>query len=121
MGAKMNQGTQARIDRGEDDSSLSWRAQLARAIKEPEHRTLYGFKHEGAWRVPRFQFYDGRPMPGVSVVFPRLLNTVTPVAVEAWFTTPTMELVMGDRPVSPRDWLLAGGDPIEVGTLAALL
>lgn len=84
-------------------------------------RTLYGFKHEGAWRVPRFQFYHDRPVPGVATVFPRLPDTVTPIAVETWFTTPTMELVSEDQALSPREWLIAGGDPTTVATLAAFV
>ncbi len=95
--------------------------QESRVRQRLADRTLYGFKHEGVWRVPRFQFYHDRPVPGVAAVFPRLPDTVTPIAVETWFTTPTMELVSGDHALSPREWLITGGDPTAVATLAAFL
>ncbi len=95
--------------------------QESRVRQRLANRTLYGFKHEDAWRVPRFQFYDDRLVPGVATVFPRLADTITPVAVETWFTIPTMELVLDGQPMSPRDWLIAGGDPTVVGRLAAFL
>ncbi len=95
--------------------------QESRVRQRLANRTLYGFKHEDTWRVPRFQFYDNRLVPGVAAVFPHLSDTITPVAVETWFTIPTMELVLEDQPMSPRDWLVAGSDPAVVGRLAAFL
>lgn len=95
--------------------------QESRVRQRLADRTLYGFKHEGAWRVPRFQYYRDGLVPGVAAVFPRLPAAITPVAVGTWFTTPTMELVAEGRPMSPRDWLTAGGDPSVVGNLAELL
>lgn len=83
--------------------------------------TLYGFKHDGTWRLPRMQFDDNGAIPGLGIVFPRLSRTINPLAVSAWFTQPTMELIQSGQPVSPRDWLRSGEDPAVVADLAALL
>jgi len=106
---------------GTGDAARLLGVQESRVRQRLAERTLYGFKYEGAWRVPRFQYYHDGLVPGGAAVFPRLPAAITPVAVWTWFTTPTMELVAQGQPVSPRDWLIAGGDPSVVGNLAALL
>ena len=77
--------------------------------------------HDGvAWRLPLFQLDDlGRQLvPGLAVVAPRLAN-VHPVAVARWFTLPHPDLAdKQGRPISPRAWLLGGGDPEAVARLA---
>lgn len=86
-------------------------------------RTLYGIKRTAGWRLPRFQFAEDRPLPGLEVVLARLRPEVHPLVLYRWFTTPNPDLVdgEGEDPVSPRDWLLAGGDPATVGELAVAL
>jgi hypothetical protein len=76
-----------------------------------EH-TLYGVRLDGAWRLPLFQFSDdGRGIvPGFGELAPAFAG-LHPVDVATWFTTPHVDLVVGeDIRVSPRDWLLGGGD-----------
>ena len=93
-------------------------------------RTLYGLHQGRTWRLPLFQFQvEGRDgvrtlkgvVPSIEQVFPALSPELHPVAVWRWFTSPSSELVAGeatDKPVSPRDWLLAGHDPKPVANLA---
>lgn len=57
-------------------------------------------------------------MPSLDVVAPRLAH-VDPLAVARWFTLPHPDLVDNEgRPISPRAWLLGGGDPQAVAALA---
>ena len=86
-------------------------------------RTLYGVKDRGNWRLPRFQFEEGRLVPNVGSVFARLRNGLHPVGVWRWFTTANPDLVVGEdeTPVSPLDWLRAGFDAATVADLAAEL
>ena len=82
--------------------------------------TLIAVKDGSAWRLPLFQLDDlGQQLvPGLAAVAPRLAG-VHPVAVARWFTLPHPDLVDDDgNPVSPRAWLLGGGDPAEVAALA---
>ena len=82
--------------------------------------TLIAVKDGAAWRLPLFQLDDtGQQLvPGLATVAPRLAN-VHPVAVARWFTLPHPDLVDEDgQSISPRAWLLGGGDPAEVATLA---
>jgi hypothetical protein len=81
--------------------------------------SLYGLKRADGWRLPRFQFADGRLVPGIERVLPHLDRALHPLAVVRWFEQPDPDLEIDDAPVSPRAWLLAGGDPAPVATLAA--
>jgi hypothetical protein len=93
-------------------------------------RSLYGIRRGRNWLLPLFQFQvedrqRGRAVkgvvPNVEQVFPALSPELHPVSVWRWFTSPSTELVSDeapDRPVSPRDWLLAGRDPRPVADLA---
>ncbi len=83
--------------------------------------TLYGFKDEGAWHVPALQFHRDALLPGLAEVARRIPRTLHPLAVVSWLTAPTPDLALNGRPASPRDWLLAGGDPAVAAALAAEL
>ena len=81
---------------------------------------LVAVKHGAAWCLPLFQLDDlGQHLvPSLDVVAPRLAH-VDPLAVARWFTLPHADLVDYEgRPISPRAWLLGGGDPQEVAALA---
>jgi hypothetical protein len=75
-------------------------------------RTLYGVRVDGSWRLPLFQFTDDGQsiIPGFGELVP-LVEGLHPVDVATWFVMPNVDLVVGeDAHVSPRDWLLGGGD-----------
>lgn len=88
-------------------------------------RTLYGLEVDDEWWLPVFQFEDkGGLVPNIDRVFPRLNESLSPIAVLHWFTTPTPDLAAAetnDEPVSPIAWLRLGLDPEEVAELAAQL
>lgn len=81
-------------------------------------RSLYGFKHRGAWLVPAFQLDRGGLLPGLAAVVRQLSPRLHPVAVSRWFTTPNQDLVLGGDTVSPAVWLAAGAPVEPVSELA---
>ncbi|MGH2356278.1 MAG: DNA-binding protein [Chloroflexota bacterium] len=81
--------------------------------------TLYGVKHTGSWRLPRFQFDGDRLVPGIEHIFPSLEPGMHPLAITRWFTAPDPDLALDGIALSPRDWLLAGGDPQMVAAITA--
>ncbi len=83
--------------------------------------SLYGIRLESGWRIPRFQLDGERLLPGIGEVVAELDPELHPAAVYAWFMTPNPDLVaekLGDRPLSPRDWLRGGFPPRDVAELA---
>lgn len=82
-------------------------------------RSLYGFKHRGAWRVPSFQFQGRKSVPGLDEAVRALPPSLHPVAASRWFTTPTVDLELDGEAVSPLAWLAAGGSPERAANLAS--
>jgi hypothetical protein len=85
-------------------------------------RQMYGIRQSRGWLLPIFQFGEHGLVPGFDRVLPRLDPHLHPLSVVGWFTTPKADLFQpGDpdeTPISPRDWLLSGGDPTNVAELA---
>src|SRR5215210_4416158 len=84
-------------------------------------RTLYGVKAGRENRLPAFQFEGGGEVPGIAEVLARMDRSVHPVAVFNWFVLPNADLYLDEDeagPVSPRHWLLSGGDPDVAACLA---
>jgi len=76
--------------------------------------TLYGVKVGRENRLPAFQFEGGKEVPGMGGVLRHVDRSVHPVALLNWFTLPNPDLHLDEeeeRMVSPRGWLLSGGDP----------
>ncbi|GAC1332168.1 MAG: hypothetical protein NVSMB13_20720 [Mycobacteriales bacterium] len=83
-------------------------------------RQLIGVRRPTGWALPAYQFgVDGQPLAGLGVVAAALPADAHPVAVARWFATPTPELAMSGRSLSPRDWLAGGGAPAAAARLAA--
>ena len=83
-------------------------------------RTVFGIKEGNAWRLPLFQLDDPgqRLVPGIEQVAPAWTG-VHPLPVRRWFLEPSNDLQdPSGAPVSPRTWLLTGGDPGVVAELA---
>ncbi len=73
-------------------------------------RSLYGFQAGGRWRLPGFQFDQGRLIPDLRRVLAALDPELHPLEVEHFFVTPDSELEAAgiDGPLAPRDWLRLG-------------
>jgi len=80
---------------------------------------LVGWKDHGGWRLPVWQFTDDDVLPGLGTVLAAVPDDQPALVVAAFMTTPQLDL--GDPPVTPRDWLLAGGDPARVASLMSVL
>ena len=110
-------------------------AETARRLHHRSHwvyagirkRRLYSlaFTAPAIRRLPLFQLgHPGRLVPHVANVFPQLDDTIHPVGVFNWFTSPNPDLVTrskGFKPISPREWLLREYSPDPVTQLAAAL
>lgn len=82
-----------------------------------KERSLYGIRTPKGHRLAAFQFAESGEVPNVGAVLRSLDQGLHPVAIENWFTLPDPDLYLGgyeERPVSPREWLLAGGSPAAV-------
>lgn len=95
-------------------------ARIRQRLKE---RTLFAIKSGGSWRLPLFQFAEGRELPGWGEVARKLPQGISPVAVAHWLVLPNVDLAVGEdeTPTSPRNWLLEGRSPLVVARLAQAL
>lgn len=82
---------------------------------------LAGWKDRGGWRLPAWQFAASGVLPGLDVVLRSVPSDQPPLVVAAFMTTPQSDLRINDEPATPRQWLLAGGDPTKVAALASML
>ena len=95
-------------------------ARIRQRLKE---RTLFAIKNGGSWRLPMFQFAEGRELPGWGEVAQKLPPGISPVTVANWLMLPNVDLAVGEdeTPTSPRKWLLEGRSPLAVAQLAEAL
>lgn len=73
----------------------------------------------GRRRLPLWQFTGSTTLPGLAQVVRALPPDEHPLGVLAFMTTPQAELELAGEPVTPEQWLRAGGDPAPVADLAA--
>lgn len=84
-------------------------------------RRLAGWKDQSGWRLPAWQFTKDGVLPGLDTVLAAVPADEPPLAVAAFMTHPQDQLVVAREAVTPREWLLAGGDPRPVAALAGTL
>jgi hypothetical protein len=73
-------------------------------------RALYAFKIGGGLRVPQWQFHGHDAIPGLRAVLAALPPELHPLEVAGLMTGPDPGLAVADEALSPRDWLIGGGD-----------
>lgn len=83
-------------------------------------RSLYGLKQGRSWRLPAFQLTNDGLVPNIGSVLQALPADLHPIALQRWFTSPSVDLVEppSEQPLSPRQWLCSGFDPSAVVELA---
>lgn len=86
-----------------------------------DEASLYGFKVNGRWRIPIFQFTETGLVPNINKVNATLDRDLHPVAVYCWFTSPDPELEIEGVVLSPLAWLKAGYGAETVCRIAASL
>jgi hypothetical protein len=102
------------------DLAARLRVDTSRIRQRLARHTLYGIKDGASWRIPLFQLDEaGRALvPGLPRVAPYWIGA-HPVEVARWFTLPHVDLEdVAGTSVSPRAWLLSGGDAGIVAALA---
>ena len=73
--------------------------------------TLLAQRRSDGWRLPRFQFPDGREPHGWSTVA-RAIPPGTPLLLaERVLTSPSPRLRLDGEALAPLEWLAQGGDP----------
>ncbi len=82
---------------------------------------LTGWKDRGGWRLPVWQFTDADVLPGLEAVLAEVPADQPPLVVAGFMTTRQLDLEVDGSPVTPRDYLLATGDPTPVVRLVAVL
>jgi hypothetical protein len=83
---------------------------------------LYAYKlTRGRPVYPDWQFQGKQVIPHLREVLAAVPARTHPVALYTFMTTPDSALLVGDRPLSPRQWLDAGGAPEPVRELAQTL
>jgi hypothetical protein len=81
-------------------------------------REMYSIRVGRSHRLPAWQFYGGRPLPGLRDVLGALPRGLHPATVEGFMSTPQEDLVLHGMTTTPRHWLAHGGDPLPVAALA---
>ena len=93
-----------------------------RVRQRVDERTLYGLHAASrGHKLPAFQFEGGGEVPNIGKVIRVLPEDLHPVEVLNWFTLPNADLYLDEeeeRPVSPKEWLLSGGNPEILISLA---
>jgi hypothetical protein len=72
---------------------------------------------------PDWQFTEsGQPLPGLAAALTALPDSLHPLQVTGFFTTPSISLSLDDEtPLSPIQWLRDGGDETPVAALASIV
>jgi hypothetical protein len=87
----------------------------ASAVRHRYSKNLLVAHHVGRARLlPLWQFDGAVVIPAVKAVAQAIPSTASPLAVHNFMTNSHPNLVVGDEPISPRDWLFAGGEPQKV-------
>jgi hypothetical protein len=82
---------------------------------------LVGWKDRGSWRLPAWQFAGNGVLPGLETVLAAIPADQPALVVAAFMTKLQEDFLVDGKPASPREWLLAGGDPRRVADLASVL
>ncbi|HVV10295.1 DNA-binding protein [Amycolatopsis sp.] len=84
-------------------------------------RRLAGWKDQYGWRLPAWQFAGNDVLPGLDAVLAAVPGDQPALVVAAFMTTPQDDLEINGKSATPREWLLAGGDPEPAARLASTL
>ncbi len=80
---------------------------------------LHSVRTSRAVLLPLWQFDEaGRPLPGLRIVLAAVRAGEHPLAMQSFMMTPQLDLEGVDgKPMTPREWLLSGGDATVVAAL----
>ncbi|WP_340115598.1 hypothetical protein [Pelagibius sp. 7325] len=105
------------------EAAMRLRVDESTVRRRIRRRDLYGFRSQGHWLLPRFQFSGTGTLPGLATALKDLDGGAHALSVHRFFVTPRRDLVAGqeDEAVSPRQWLLRGESPEAVRKLSAAI
>ncbi|HEX8024573.1 MAG TPA: hypothetical protein VF484_00055 [Candidatus Limnocylindrales bacterium] len=90
----------------------------ARVRQRALERSLLAVREGDEWRFPRLQFAGAAPIRGLPAVAMAMPLDVHPVEAWRFLAEPNPDLELGERAVSPLDWLRSGGSPDPVVAIA---
>jgi hypothetical protein len=94
------------------EASRHLKVDVSRVRQRLREGTLFGIEYDGERRLPRFQFERRQVLPGLREVMAALPVGMNPLDVAQWFLAPNPDLEVGEKILSPREWLLRG-KPVE--------
>jgi hypothetical protein len=94
------------------EASKHLKVDVSRVRQRLREGTLFGIEYNGERRLPRFQFERRQVLPGLREVMAALPVGMNPLDVAQWFLAPNPDLEVGEKILSPREWLLRG-KPVE--------
>ena len=94
------------------EASKHLKVDVSRVRQRLREGTLFGIEYDGERRLPRFQFERRQVLPGLREVMAALPVGMNPLDVAQWFLAPNPDLEVGEKILSPREWLLRG-KPVE--------
>ena len=98
---------------------LSTSKEAVRALLAKTPPVLYTLESpSGEVLFPRWQFTEEATLPHLQIIFQNIGPGVNPLTLNRFMTTENGDLPLGNRCLSPRDWLASGHDPSEVEILA---
>jgi hypothetical protein len=112
--AASNLAAQARDSLSVEQAAMMLAIDGSRVRHRVRDRALYSFKIGGGLRLPSWQFNREDAIPGLRAVLTALPQDLHPLEVAGFMTTPDPDLAVADEPLSPRDWLIGGGDARSV-------
>ena len=87
--------------------------------RRTHERAVYAIQDHGIWYLPRFQFVEGKLVPGLDQVLPAIGHGAHPLALRNWFTLPHPDLVDdAEVSMSPVAWLVSGRSVKDIVQLA---
>jgi hypothetical protein len=106
-----------------DSLSVERAAQLlgitpSRVRHRVNEHALHSFKIGNRLRLPAWQFDEGAPLPGLRTVLASLRADLHPLEVAGFMNNPESDLEVEGQVLSPRAWLLSGGEVVVVADLA---
>lgn len=98
---------------------LSTSKEAVRGLLAKTSPGLYTFKSSsGVSLFPRWQFTEEATLPHLQIILQNLGPGVNLLTLNRFMTTENGDLLLGNRCLSPRDWLASGHDPSQVEILA---
>ncbi len=76
--------------------------------------SLYAVKVGYNWLIPPWQLDGANPLPHLRQIIAAIPQGTSAVTIERVMTQPTEELYLDGGQASPRQWLVAGQDPMPV-------